>query len=246
MTSLFGELVTKMRPTSLATAKRRCFGLPVAPLPSVHGSPSPRRPVSARTRAPVRPSRAPTEREQALLLRATAEHPRDHLLFALALGTGLREHELVALDIGDVREPDGAVRRRVALRVFKGCRRDPTPQEIMLPEVLRAKLAAFLDGKRARGESLAPDAPLFVSRKGGRLSTRQVRHLAHAWQRRAGIERPFSFHATRHAACTNLYRRTKDIRLTQRFARHASIVTTSRYTHTSDEALAQAVDDLPC
>jgi integrase/recombinase XerC len=43
-----------------------------------------------------------------------------------------------------------------------------------------------------------------------------------------------------------LYRRTKDIRLTQRFARHASIVTTSRYTHTSDEALAQAVDDLPC
>jgi integrase/recombinase XerC len=215
----------------------------------VHGRPFLRRPVPARTRAPTRPPRAPTEREQALLLRVTAEHPRgerDHLLFALALGTGLREHELVALDVGDVREPDGAVRRRVALRVFKGCRRDPTPQEIMLPEVLRAKLAAFLDGKRARGESLAPGAPLFVSRKGGRLSTRQVRHLAHAWQRRAGIERPFSFHSTRHAACTNLYRRTKDIRLTQRFARHASIVTTSRYTHTSDEALAQAVDDLPC
>lgn len=66
----------------------------------------------------------------------------------------------------------------------------------MLSEVLRAKLATFLDGKRARGESLAPSAPLFVSRKGGRLSTRQVRHLAHVWQRRAGIERPFGFPTT--------------------------------------------------
>jgi integrase/recombinase XerC len=36
------------------------------------------------------------------------------------------------------------------------------------------------------------------------------------------------------------------MRRTQRFARHASIVTTSRYMHTSDEALAQAVDELPC
>jgi integrase/recombinase XerC len=130
--------------------------------------------------------------------------------------------------------------------VFKGCRRDPTPQEIMLSEALRAKVAAFLDGKQARGEALAPRAPLFVSRKGGRLSTRQVRHLVGVWQKRAGIERPFSTHSLRHAACGNLYRRTKDIRLTQRFARHASIVTTSRYTHTSDEALARAVEKLPC
>ncbi|HEU4409106.1 MAG TPA: tyrosine-type recombinase/integrase [Polyangiaceae bacterium] len=205
--------------------------------------------MPAPARAAVRPPRAPTEQEQALLLRGTAERRadlRDHLLFALALGTGLREHEMVALDVGDVREPGGAVRRRVALRVFKGCRRDPAPQEVMLPEALRAKLAKFLRWKRARGEALAPDAPLFVSRKGGRLSTRQVRHLVGLWQARAGIERPFSAHSLRHGACTNMYRRTKDIRLTQRFARHASIVTTSRYTHTSDEALAQAVDSLPC
>ena len=168
------------------------------------------------------------------------------MFFALALGTGLREHEIVALDVGDVREPGGDVRRRVALRVFKGCRRDPGPQEIMLSETLRAKLAAFFGWKRARGKALAPGAPLLVSCKGGRLSTRQVRHLVRVLQGRAGIGRPFSAHALRHAACTNLYLRTRDICLTQRFARHASIVTTSRYTHTSDEALAQAVDDLPC
>jgi hypothetical protein len=31
-----------------------------------------------------------TEAEQRRLRRATADHPRDHLLFSLALGTGLR------------------------------------------------------------------------------------------------------------------------------------------------------------
>lgn len=38
-----------------------------------------------------------TEREQKLLLKVTNEHRagyRDHMLYALALGTGLREHEL--------------------------------------------------------------------------------------------------------------------------------------------------------
>jgi site-specific recombinase XerD len=50
----------------------------------------------------------------------------------------------------------------------------------------------------------------------------------------------------RHAACTNLYRRTKDTRLTPRIARHKSILTTSIYAHSSDEDLVRAVRELPC
>ena len=46
--------------------------------------------------------------------------------------------------------------------------------------------------------------------------------------------------------CTNLYRQTKDVRLVQRFARHASLTTTMRYTHASDEDLARAVQQLTC
>ena len=51
------------------------------------------------------PPRTLTEVEQRRLLKATGEHKagfRDHVLFSLALGTGLREHELLALDVGDV------------------------------------------------------------------------------------------------------------------------------------------------
>ena len=93
---------------------------------------------------------------------------------------------------------------------------------------------------------LAADAPLFVSRKGNRLSTRQLRHTFHVWQRRAGLERAFTFHCLRHSAITSIYDATRDIRLAQRFARHKSITSTQLYTHPSDEALFRAVQDLPC
>jgi integrase len=42
-----------------------------------------------------------TRAEQQALLRASATHPRDHLIFSLALGTGLRLAEIVRLDVGD-------------------------------------------------------------------------------------------------------------------------------------------------
>ena len=45
--------------------------------------------------------------EQRLILRATADHPRDHLIYSMALGTGLRLAEIVGLDVGDVFAADG-------------------------------------------------------------------------------------------------------------------------------------------
>ena len=49
-----------------------------------------------------------TADEQQLILRATAGHPRDHLVYSLALGTGLRLAEIVGLNVGDVFLPGGA------------------------------------------------------------------------------------------------------------------------------------------
>jgi site-specific recombinase XerD len=51
---------------------------------------------------------------------------------------------------------------------------------------------------------------------------------------------------TGNTACSNLYRRTRDIRLTQRFARHSSILSTAIYTHSTDEELVRSVQELPC
>jgi site-specific recombinase XerD len=99
---------------------------------------------------------------------------------------------------------------------------------------------------RRRGESLAPDAPLFVSRGRNRLSLRMARTAFRRWQQRAGLDRIHSFHVLRHTACTNLYRKTRDIRLVQRFARHVNIHTTTIYAQPTEEDLMRAVRELPC
>lgn len=191
-----------------------------------------------------------TEREQKALLKVTGEHRagyRDHLLYAMALATGLRAHELVALNLGDVFDDAGRPRRRVLLVTFKGrARSTDRHQEVVLSGPLRAKLEKFRAWKANAGESLDGDAPLFVSQRGTRLSTRQLRHGFASWQRRAGFERHLSFHQVRHSACQAVYSLSKDIRLTQRFARHRSVVTTMVYTHPSDEDLVRAVEQLRC
>ncbi len=45
----------------------------------------------------------------------------------------------------------------------------------------------------------------------------------------------------RHTAITNVYRATKDLYLTQRFARHSSPLTTTIYTHPTDEELYESI-----
>src|SRR3989454_2543686 len=81
-----------------------------------------------------------TAAEQASLLRATAAHrdPRDHVLYSMALGTGLRLSELLGLDVGDVSPEGQEVRRRVTLdpATTKGGRRG----EVFLPARLTPKL----------------------------------------------------------------------------------------------------------
>ena len=53
------------------------------------------------------PHRTLTERERRQLLKVTGERRdgyRDHILYSMALATGLREHELASLEVGDVFE----------------------------------------------------------------------------------------------------------------------------------------------
>ena len=195
-----------------------------------------------------RPPRTLTEVEQAKLLKVTGEHRagfRDHVIFSLALGTALRESELLALDVGDV-SPDGSkVRRRISLRVFKRSTQDPAPQEVFLPDAAYYKLKKYLGWKRTNGQSLAQDAPLFISRLGRRLSARQLRHAFHVWQERAEMDRRFNFHSLRHTSLSTLYRQTKDILVVQRQARHKSITTSAIYAAPTDEDVLRAVRDLP-
>jgi len=185
-----------------------------------------------------------TTDEQRLILRATAGNLRDHTIISIALGTGLRLAEIVGLDVGDVFAPDGTPRVRV--RVRAGIAKGGRAADVFLPDRLVAKLKRFWRWKRERGEDLSPAAALFANQSGRRISKRRVQFAWATWQRRAGFDRVYGFHALRHTAVTNVYRASRDLFLAQRFARHLSPLTTTVYTHPSDEELASYLGTLPC
>jgi len=181
----------------------------------------------------------PTRTEVESLLSVTRAHPRDHLVIALALGTGLRLGEIVGLNVGDVYLPDGTPRTRVRLRaeIAKGGR----VGDVFLPDALLPKLRRFRRYKANRRESLEPDAPLLCSQSRWRISKRRVQVAFRGWQVAAGFDRLYPFHGLRHSAITAVYRASHDLFLAQRFARHASPLTTTIYTHPGDEELRAAV-----
>ena len=185
-----------------------------------------------------------TADEQRLILRATAGNVRDHTILSLALGTGLRLAEIVGLNVGDVFAPDGTPRVRVRVRaaIAKGGR----AADVFLPDRLVAKLKRFWGWKRNRGEDLTPDAPLFCNQSRRRISKRRVQFAWATWQRRAGFDRVYGFHALRHTAVTNVYRASRDLFLAQRFARHMSPLTTTVYTHPSDDDMQQSIRGVRC
>jgi integrase len=185
-----------------------------------------------------------TRAEQQALLRVSASHPRDHLIFSLALGTGLRLAEIVGLNVEDVFFPDGSPRGRVRLRreIAKGGR----SADVFLPDALGPKLERFWRYKRRAGERLDPSSPLFSNQSGDRISKRRVQVVFRSWQERAGFDRLYPLHALRHTAVTNVYRSSRDLFLAQRFARHVSPLTTVVYTHPSDEELREGIRGLAC
>jgi len=113
-----------------------------------------------------------------------------------------------------------------------------------LPRKVRTQLRRFVAWKRVHGEPVEPGSPLFASRQRRRISLRQVQINFARWQEAAGFERHYNFHTLRHTAITNVYRATKDLFLAQRFARHASPMTTVAYTHPSDEELYAKIGQL--
>jgi integrase/recombinase XerC len=152
--------------------------------------------------------------------------------------------EIVGLNVGDVFAADGKPRSRIRLR--KEIAKNGRAGDVFPPDALGPKLERFFAYKLRGGESVDPHAPLFCNQSGSRISKRRVQFAFHTWQRRAGFDRIYGFHALRHSAVTNVYRASRDLFLAQRFARHVSPLTTVTYTHVGDEELMAGVRTLSC
>jgi integrase len=162
----------------------------------------------------------------------------------MALGTGLRLGELVGLNVGDVFAPGGTPKTRI--RVRREIAKRGRAGDVFVPDRLVRKLKRFWRFKKKRGESLESDAPLFCAQSRRRLSKRRVQFAWREWQKKAGFDRLYPFHCLRHTSVTAVYRQTRDLFLAQRFARHASPLTTVLYTHPSDDEMAARLKALGC
>jgi integrase len=116
--------------------------------------------------------------------------------------------------------------QRLILRATAGNVRDHTIISLALGTGLRLAEIVGLDV----GDVFTPDG--------------LVAKLKRFW--RAEFDRVYGFHALRHTAVTNVYRAAKDLFPAQRFARHVSPLTTTVYTHPSDQEMAGRVRGLEC
>jgi integrase/recombinase XerC/integrase/recombinase XerD len=159
---------------------------------------------------------------------------RDRAMLELAYGAGLRAEELVLLDVSDV-DPDAE-----EVRVHgKGGKVRVVPAG----EPAWHALARYLE--RGRGELVAGDESrtqpaLFLSRRGRRLSTSDVRRRLAVWLRRAGAASGASPHTLRHSYATHLLEGGADLRAIQDLLGHASLSTTQAYTRVESRRLRRA------
>lgn len=184
-----------------------------------------------RARCGSPPPKALSEDEQRRLLDTLArargwESERDHALFALMLGSGIRLASALSLTASDFDLDRGDVR----LRRAKGDREE----RAVLPAAVVAHLREFLPTQSALG-------PVWISRHGLRLSTRQAQRRLTYWMKKAGIEHAASPHALRHSFATNLYSRTHDILLVRDALGHKSIESTLVYARIDRERLRAAL-----
>lgn len=147
---------------------------------------------------------------------------RDDAVLELLYGSGLRVSELCGLDLDGVDLSHGVV------TVWgKGSKERRVP-------LSDAAIDALQQWLRARPEVAGPDAgaALFLSARGARLGTREVRRVL---DRRSPS--PTHPHALRHTYATHLLDGGADLRAVQELLGHSDVSTTQRYTHISKERL---------
>ena len=156
---------------------------------------------------------------------------RDVAVLLLLYGSGLRISEALLLQ-----RKDAPLAGRDVLRIVgKGGKERLVP---VLP-VAQAAIARYLD---LCPYPLAPEGPLFLGAKGGRLSPRIVQLLMERMRETLGLPETATPHALRHSFATHLLAAGADLRQIQELLGHASLSTTQVYTEV-DRARLLAVYD---
>lgn len=162
---------------------------------------------------------------------------QDYWLIMLATHTGLRVSELAGLNVHDVAWQGAS---RPLLVVPQALGKGNKMRCIPLNERAREAVAQLLAFKQHRGFSVAPEAPLFVTRTHGRMSVRTIEDHVQQLRQAAGLE-GVSPHSFRHRFVSTVVAAGASLIAAQALAGHARVTTLQVYAHTSPAELASAV-----
>ncbi len=116
------------------------------------------------------------------------------------LSSGLRASEVAALRVGDCLLGYGQA--SLLVRSGKGGK---TREVFFILQELRAHLKAFLTWKRATGEEVSAEAPVFTGRRGP-LTRNGVWQVVKGLMAAVGLDPRYATHSCRHTYATHLYR----------------------------------------
>jgi len=158
---------------------------------------------------------------------------RDAAVLLLLYGAGLRIGEALGLKRRQAPNDGGEA---TLIVTGKGGKQRLVP---VLPVVAGAIANYLADCPFA----LADEGPLFVGRRGQRLSARVVQRQMQKVRQLLGLPETATPHALRHSFATHLLAGGGDLRTIQELLGHASLSTTQRYTDVDAKRLKAVYDD---
>ena len=167
---------------------------------------------------------------------------RNRTLFLLCANIGARITEALNLNVGDVLQ-NGNVVKVLYLR-RETVKAKQSGVSLTLPRGAQNALTSLIAWKQAQKEHLGKRVPLFVSRKGLRLSRKQAHDIFKAAYKKVGLEGHVTTHSPRKTYAKMVYRNSgNDLLVTQQALRHTSIETTLYYLDTLKDDVTQAMPD---
>jgi site-specific recombinase XerD len=175
------------------------------------------------------------EQAQALLSSVEGTHAdRDYAILMIFLNCGVRISELAGLNYGDIYQD--------RLRVLGKGNKERT---VYMGD---AVVDAIMEYNRTLPEPLQndPKRPLFLSQKGGRMSTNAIHRLVKKHLAAAGLDATqYSAHKLRHTAATLMLSQGVDVKTVQEVLGHEHLNTTEIYTHIENTELKIAAEANP-
>lgn len=154
---------------------------------------------------------------------------RDRAILYIFYETGIRLSELVNLNVGDV---------DMGASVIKVLGKRSRERVVPLVGELRDELGRYLSLRLRCGN--APDGPLFLSPRGGRVSHSMVYRMVNG--RLNGLAGKTSPHVLRHSFATAMLNNGAEIGVVREILGHKRLATTEIYTHLTFEDLKKVYE----